>query len=408
MANAFINSTLLSKEAAVEFELNNTFIATANRKYEGLFTDQTYDSGDTVNIRLDNQFLVKRGDTVTAGDVKETSVPLTLQELYSVPVTYSTIDLSTKLRANSWMDRVFRPSVRALVSEVNADIASLAETQTYIHAGTPAVAIASFAAIDQLSAILTERGVMPNQNWYCNLNPRDSSSLKSSLQNSFNTTLNTEISLRSQLGRLSSFDMMVDQSIAVHTPDTTAIGAPTLKTAFSDGDTTIAISGLTVSTTGIFKAGDVLSVASVQSVNRVTRQSTGQDMQFVVTADANSDGAGDATVSISPTIITATTNPNRNVTGIGTVGAVITVNGDNAARLPHKINLAYTASALHVVTPPLAPLDAPESSVFKDPKTGLSLRVSKTAEVLNNKNVLRIDLLTGYRWIDSQVVRLMS
>jgi hypothetical protein len=407
MANTFINSTLLSKEAAVEFELNNTFIATANRKYDGLFTDQTYDAGDTVNIRLDNQFLVKRGDTVTAGDVKETSLPLTLQELYSVPVEYSTVDLSTKLRRNTWMDRVFKPAVRALVSDVNKDIASLAETQTYIHSGTPATSVATFLAIDTLGAILTERGVMPNQDWYCTLNPRDSSTLKAALQNSFNTTLNTEISLRSQLGRLSYFDMMVDQSIAVHTPDTTSIGTPVVNGAVSSGSI-INMSGLTPSTAGIVKAGDVISIAGVQSVNRVTRQSTGQDMQWVVTADADSDVSGDIEVHVSPAIISDTANPNRNVTNAVPNAAAVTFNGTNAARNPHKINLAYTQSALSVVTPPLAPLDSPESSVFKDPKTGLSLRVSQTAEVLNNKNVLRIDLLIGYRWFPSQVVRLMS
>lgn len=407
MANTFINSTLLSKEAAVEFELNNTFLSTANRKFDGLFTDQTYDAGDTVNLRLDNQYLVKRGDTVTSGDVVESSLPLTLQQLYSVPVEYSTVDLSTKLRANTWMDRVFRPAVRNLCSEVNKDIAALAETQTYIHAGTPGTAVATFAAIDQLGARLLERGVMPNQDWYCTLNPSDASSLKSALQNSFNTTLNTEISLRSQLGRLSYFDMYTDQSIAVHTPDTTSIGTPVVNGAVSSGSI-INMSGLTPSTTGIVKAGDVISIAGVQSVNRVTRQSTGQDMQFVVTADANSDVSGDIEVHVSPAIISDTANPRRNVTNAVPNAAAITFNGTNAARAAHKVNLAYTASALNVVTPPLAPLDAPESSVFKDTKSGLSLRVSKTSEVLNNKNILRIDLLTGYRWMPSQVVRLMS
>lgn len=407
MANTYINSTLLSKEAAVEFELNNTFIATANRKFDGLYTDQTYDPGNTVNIRLDNQFIVKRGDTVTAGDIKETSLPLTLQELYSVPVTYTTTDLSTELRRNTWMDRVFRPAVRSLVSDVNKDIAALAETQTYIHSGTPATAIATFAAVDINGAILIERGVQDTQDWYTTLNPRDSSTLKSALQNSFNTTLNSQISLKSQMGNLSYFDMFVDQSIAVHTPSTDAIGAPVVKADVTSG-TTLTISGLTASKTGIIKAGDVISIAGTQSVNRVTRQSTGQDIQYVITADANSDSSGDASVTIFPEVITDTTNPNRNVTNKLTLGEVITFNGTNAARNPHKINLAYTASALSVVTPPLAPLDTPESTVFKDTKTGLSLRVSKSAEILDNKNVLRLDLLTGYRWFPSQVVRFMS
>lgn len=412
MANTFINSTLLSKEAAVEFELANTFFATANRKYETMYTDATYDAGDTINLRLDNQFLVKRGDTVTAGDLKETSVPLTLQELYSVPVTYSTTDLSTKLRMNTWMDRVFRPAVRSLVADINKDIAAAAETSLYIHEGTPGTSISTFAAVDAVGATMDERGISPAQPWYMTLNPRDASSLKSSLQNAFNTTLNTEISLRSQLGHLSYFDMYTDQSIAVHEPYTGGVMTSSSIQVNADvsSGSTIVLKGLTPSITGIFKAGDVIQITGVQSVNRVTRVSTGQDMQFRITADADSTAGGLATVTVDPVIISDVNNPNRNVTGVVPEDGVVTVNGvdGTVTQVAHKVNIAYSMNALYCVTPPLAKLDTPESSVFKDTKSGLSLRVSKDATILSNTNTLRIDVLVGYLWIGSQAVRFMS
>lgn len=411
MANQFINSDLLSKEAAVEFRLANTFFATANRKYEGMFSDNTYDPGKSVDIRLDNQYLVKRGDTVTAGDVKETYEALPLQELYSVPVTYSTTDLSTELRANSWKERVFYPAVRNLVGDVNKDLALLAATQTYIHSGVPGTPINTFAAIDLDGTILFERGISPAQPWYYAINPRDGSALKAALQNAFNTTLNKEISLRSELGRLSYFDMMMDQSIAVHTPYTGGVMTATSIQVNADvtSGSTIVLKGLTADITGIFEAGDTLEITGVQSVNRTTRATTGQDMQFVVTADADSVGAV-ATVLVYPEIITDVDNPNRNVTGKIPEDGVVKVNGvdGTVVQVAHKVNLAYSINALHLVTPPLAPLDSPDSTVFKDPTSGLSLRVSKTATVLANTNTMRIDLLAGYRWIGSQVVRHMS
>ena len=66
-------------------------------------------------------------------------------------------------------------------------------------------------------------------------------------------------------------------------------------------------------TTLVLKAGDVFSIAGVESVNPLNFQASGNDMQFVVTADVTSDGAGAATVPINPTIISDTSNPRRNV-----------------------------------------------------------------------------------------------
>jgi hypothetical protein len=411
MANTLINSTLLSKEAAVEFRLNNTFLATANRKYDTMYTDATYESGDTVNIRLDNQFIVKRGETVTASDIKETNDTITLQSLYSVPVTYTTTDLTTKLRIN-WMERVFKPAVRALAAEVNKDIAADAATSLYIHNGTPGTAISTFATVDAVGATMQERGISPADPWYMTLGPRDSTSLKSSLQNAFNTTLNTEISLRSQLGRLSYFDMFTDQSIATHTPYTGGVmtaGSIQVNATVATGST-IVLKGLTPTITGIFKAGDVIQIAGVQSVNRVNRVSTGQDMQFRITADANSDGGGLATVTVYPPINSDVTDPNRNVTGSVLINSAVLVNGvdGTVTQVAHKVNTAYNENGLYVVTPRLARLDTPESSVFNDTESGLSLRVSKSAEILDNKNVIRIDLLAGYKWMGQSAVRLMS
>jgi len=53
------------------------------------------------------------------------------------------------------------------------------------------------------------------------------------------------------------------------------------------GDNTIAMDGFSVSTTGVLKAGDLIKFAN-------------DDKVYMVTADANSDVSGQATVSIEP------------------------------------------------------------------------------------------------------------
>lgn len=407
MANVYISSTLLSKEAAARFRLQNSFYATANHTYDSMFTDRTYDSGDTVNIRLRNFGQVKRGNTVTAADIKETSLPLVLQTLYSYPVAYTTDDLSTELRANSWKERVFFPGVDALIGEINKDIAAKAALVTYNWYGTVGTAVNSFTIVDLISAQMDEMAV-PSDGRYMALTPANSSALKSSLQNSFNTTLNTEISLRSEMGHLSTFDMFSEQLVATHTAFATTLGTPVVNGAVTSG-ATIVLGGLTATKTGIYKAGDVIEIDDVFKVDPITKSNTGRKMQFVITADADSDGAGACTILVSPTIVGANTNPSQNIVNSPAVAANEIPDTATVTRpATHKANIAYTNESLYMVTPPLAPMDSPDSSTFTDPETGISIRVSKSSEILANQNIMRLDILCGYVWIPSHTWRVIS
>jgi len=408
MANTYINSELLSKSAVAHFRLNNTFFGTANHAYDGMFIDKTYDPGNTVNLRLKNFGKVQRGNTVTAVDIVETSLPLTLQQLYSYPVTYTTDDLSTKLRMNTWMDRVFYPGVDSLVAEINKDIAANAALVTYNWDGVVGTEISTFAAVDTISAQMDELAI-PMANRYMALTPGNSSKLKSSLQNSFNTTLNEEISIGSRMGKLSTFEMYSEQLIATHAAYPAAsIGTPVVNGAVTSGNT-IVLSGLTASITGIFKAGDVISISDVFKVDPIAKNNAGHKMQFVITADADSTAGGACTILVSPTIIGDSTNPNQNIVNSPAVATNEIPNGATVFRPEtHKANIAYTNESLYFVTPPLAKFDVEESYTFKDPETGLSMRVSKSAEILNNKNVLRIDILCGYLWIPSHTFRVIT
>lgn len=407
MANALITSSLLSKEAAARFRLFNTFYATANHNYDGMFTDRTYDAGDTVNIRLRNFGKVQRGETVLPTDIVETSLPLTLQPLYSYPVTYTTSELSTELRMNTWKERVFYPGVDSLIAEVNKDIAANAALVTYNWDGTVGSPVNSFAAVDSVSAKMDEMAI-PGYSRYMALSPANSSALKSSLQNAFNQTLNTEISLQSKLGHLSTFDMYSEQLIATHTAYAGALGTPIVNGAVTSGNT-IVLSGLTASIVGIFKAGDVIEFDDVFKVDPIAKSNTGRKMQFVITADADSDGAGACTILVSPTIIGDSTNPNQNIVNTPAVATNEIPNGSTLTRpATHRANIGYTQESLYMVMPPLAPMDAPESSTFTDPETRVSIRVSKSAEILDNRNVLRLDILCGFLWIPTHTWRIVS
>ena len=65
--------------------------------------------------------------------------------------------------------------------------------------------------------------------------------------------------------------------------------------AHSVGDSTIALKNFDTSTSNVLKAGDVIKFS-------------GHDKIYMVTADLTSDSSGDATVSISPSIISTLAN----------------------------------------------------------------------------------------------------
>lgn len=408
MANEFLSAEalgLIGREAAYEWKNNNTFLATATRDYDKMYDANVYyNPGETIYVRLPNNFLTQEGDTVTAKDVKEAVVPIALNALLSVPLTYTTTDLTTKVGMENWKSRILYPAMRSLVNQLNLKVALKAETQVSNYTGDETANINAYADIDNAGAVLDELANDRAIRRYSSLAVRQAATLRqaSSLQNSFVTPLNKEITLNSQMGRLAGFDMFTDQSIPYHTTSTADRSGVTVKTTVTpSGTNSIIMTGFPADTANVVLAGDVFEIADVYSVNPITLASTGQLRKWVATASANSVGV-DATITVSPAVIFDTANPRRNVTQAPQATAVVTFIGN------HHINMAWSEDGLCVVCPKLAPLDSPYSQTIQDPDTGYALRVSKSAEVLDNKNVLRLDVLWGATWLDDRATRILS
>jgi len=411
MTNTFItaeNLGLIGREAAYEFKNNQTFLATATHTYDHMYDKNTYyNPGDTVQVRLPNNYLTQEGDTVTVQDIKERSIPLVLEPILSLPLAYTTTDLTTAMGggvSESWKKRVLFPAVRSLVSTLNLKVAVKAKTQTNLYTGDEAANINAYAVVDNAGAVLDEHSCSRSLRRYCALATRQSAALRqsTSLQNSFVQSINKDITLNSQLGRLADFDMFSDQSIAYQDTTADARAGVTVKTSVASGATSIVMTGFTVSTAGIVKEGDVFSFTGIKSVNPITKASTGQDFQLVATADATSDSGGDATISVYPAPIFGATEPNADINTqiIATTPVVFVAD--------HHVNMAWSEDGLIVVCPPLTPLDTPYCTTIKDPDTGYSLRLSKSAEILQNKNIMRLDVLYGIRWLNDRAVRILS
>jgi hypothetical protein len=366
---------------------------TASRIYQDDFVSSGYKIGDTLQVRRQNHFIVGDGSVATPQSIIETVETIVVAHQYNALIAYTIQDLSLRIEDFS---RIFiAPAIQEIITQMEKDIGSMAEQQLNFFTGTAGVPINSFTTVDTAGAKLLEQGVNIASDAYMAMTVRDGSSLKGALLNNFTPVFNEDIVRSSAIGHLSYFDIFQSQNIKAHV----AGAGPTLHSAdvllvngaVASGNTII-LSGATISIANYFVVGDLISIAGVTSVNPVGRASTGQNMQFVITSNANSSPGGAITITVAPIIISDTLNPNQNVSNPIPSGAAVTVIGN------HNVNVAYPSRALDIVCPPLYKLQVPYASVAVDPETGLSLAVTQTGDILGYQNYMRLDLLCGFSW----------
>lgn len=403
MANQFITTDLVSNTALAMFANNSPFVMTASRIYQEDFVSSGYKIGDTLQTRRQNHFIVGDGSVATPQSIIETVETITINHQYNALIAYTVQDLT--LRIEDFSRLFIAPAIQEIITQMEKDIAAAAEQELYFFTGTAGTPINSFTTVDTAGAKLLEQGVNIASDAYLAMTVRDGSSLKGALLNNFTPVFNEDIVRSSAIGHLSYFDIFQSQNIKRHTagagPRLHSGDALLVNGAVSSGST-IAMDGATINITDYFVVGDVFSIAGVESVNPVGRAATGQNMQFVVTANASSNGAGELTVSVAPTIISDTANPNRNVSNAVPNNAAVTM------VTSHNVNVAYPERGLDIVCPPLYKLQVPYSSVAVDPETGLSLAVTQTGDILGYQNYMRIDLLCGFKWHPQYASRLLS
>lgn len=402
MANQFITTQLVSNTALAMFANNAPFVMTASRIYQDDFTSSGYKIGDTLQVRRQNNFIIGDGSTATPQSIIETVENITIAHQYHALIAYTVQDLTLKIEDFSRM--FIQPALQDIISRMERDISIAAELQLNFFTGQAGVPINSFQTVDLAGAKLLEQGVTISSDAYGAMTVRDGSSLKSALLNQFTPVFNEDIVRQSAIGHLSYFDIFQSQNIAQHVAGAGPTLHPgdtlTVNGAVGSGNT-IVLAGATAGVTDYFLPGDLISIAGVTSVNPLSLSSTGQDMQFVITAAANSSGGGAVTIQVSPDIITAP-SPLQNVSNAIPSGAAVTVVQS------YNNNVFYPSRALDIVCPPLYKLQVPYASVAVDPETGLSLAVTQTGDILGYQNYMRLDLLCGFKWHPQYAVKLLS
>lgn len=386
----------------------------AKQVYRGLeneFGDKIngYEKGDTISMRRPADFTVRDGAVASNQDVTEGKVALTVNKQKGIDFGFTSKELTMNIKDLS--ERVIKPAMVQLANQIDRDLMALYQ-KVPNWVGTPGQKINSYADFALAPERLDEYAV-PTDMRSAVLSPADHWGLLGSQTGLYIQDAAKGAYRNGSLGMIGGVDTYMAQNVPTHTvgvatgtPKVTAAAQNVTYDSVKDGDFTQVLNtdGWTNSTTGILKAGDVITIAGVFAVNPVTKATLPFLKQFTVTADANSGATtGPAALTIYPAIIAS--GAFQNVSAAPGAAAPITVLGTGGTGYRQNMVFHKNAFALAMV-----PLIAPPGAVEVSRKSykGTSVRLIPTYDGTNDKSNYRLDVLYGVKAIDARLATRVS
>lgn len=374
---------MITREAVRLWKNSNAFIQNVDMQYDDSFAVSGAKIGSSLRIRLPNDFTVTKGPALSVQDTAEQSTTLVLATQAHVDVGFSTADRALSL--DDYSRRVLAPMVNNLAGQVAVDIMGASEggianfvanqdssnnilspiASTYLNAG---------ASLDLNSAPIANRKIVNN--------PRTEARVVASLTGLLNPA--SQISRQYVTGRMYDalgFIWMKDQTAITHTNGALAQGSATVNGANQTG-LTLTVNALAAG----LNIGDIITIAGVNAVNRITKQTTGELRQFAVTANVAS---GATSIPIYPAIVPPVGGQPvqyQTVTASPASGAAVNPTNSLAASTVYRKNFAYAPEAVTLAT---ADLEMPHAvhEAAREEFDGIAMRMVTDLTPANDNSV---------------------
>lgn len=386
MANNLLTISMITREAIELFVNSNMFIRNIDKQYDPEFGKTNAKIGSQLRIRLPNDYTVRHGPAVQLQDTQEQQTVLTMATQDGVDVNFSSADLLLSL--DDFSERILLPMMNNLAGDVAGTIM-----------GNSAEAICNINAnFDQNGNIITpDSGTYLDAQATLSLNsapmvnhkiindPRQEARVVQSLSGLLNPSSAIsdqyyEGTMYKALGATWFSDQTVIKHVTGSLVNATVLGA---------GQTgpNLNVNALG----GTLNVGDIVTIAGVNAVNRVTKQDTGELRQFVITVAA---AAGAVQINVYPSLIPAVGGQAvqyQTVVDSPANGAVIT---------PYvKPNVTYRKSfryAPQMVTMATGDLPLPANKVVARHKyDNVSMRSITDYLIGTDQEITRLDVLFG-------------
>lgn len=396
MANSLLTINMILREATRLWDNSNAFLMSIDRQYDDQFAQTGAKIGESLRIRLPNQYTVRTGAAASPQDTSEVSTTLAVATQKGVDVSFNSRDRAMSL--DDYSTRILQPMITYLAADVALDVMGGVEggicnfvanqdasnnilspnMQTYLDAG---------ALLDMNSAPMGNRKVINS--------PNTRARMVGTLAGLFNPA--TKISAQYISGEIQNamgFDWMTDQVVLAHTNGALAQASATVNGANQTG-LNLTVNALAA---GLNK-GDIITIAGVNAVNRLTRQDTGALRQFVVTANV---AASATSIPIYPAIVPPSGGvavQYQTVTASPANGAAVNPAKGLAASTAYRKNFVFCPDAVTMAT---ADLELPTRGVQESARENfdsLSMRMITQYNVGTDQWITRLDILYGYLWI---------
>lgn len=397
MSNALLTPTAVTREALRVLHQKLNFIGSINRQYDSSFAKEGAKIGDSLKIRLPNEYVVRTGANLSTQDTTETSTTLQVATQKGVDLTFSTAEMTMSLQ--DFSQRIIEPAMSVLAANMEADALSMA-LDVYNNVNNIGsaltfnkVLVARKVLADSLAPFDNKRSVI--------LNTQDNVDLVDALKGLFQDSDEISEQYREgKMGRTAGFDFYENTLLGSQATGTAASAT----TYTVNGAVTANGSSAVVVAAGAttFKKGDIITFVGCNRVHPETKADTNTLQPFVVTADY-AGGAG--TLNISPAIYTSTGRQNVVAAGIANGVAVAKVGGASAL---YKPSLAFHKDAFTFATADLM-MPGGVDWAARENMDGISMRIVRQYAIGSDTMPCRLDVLYGYKTIRAQLAaRILS
>jgi len=418
-ANTILTDAKITREALSVLHNTLGFIKNVSRDYDAQFARTGAKIGNTINVRLPNRYAVQQGPAIVPQATAESSVALTLNRQWVVPLTFSSAELT--LSIDEFSDRYIKPAISKMASMIDLDCYTAAITGKYadgvaVGGGvgpvnftigtpgtTPGTAGGSATALLQYNSpavylnaqrILDINAAPRDKNRTIVIDPAANAASVAGLSGLFNPQSIISAQYKNGLmGNGLGADFVMDQNVYTRTAGTQLnTTAATMQATWTSG-AAFSWTADSSDNTKTLKAGSTFTVADCYHVNPETQQSTGVLAQWVVTADVTLT-TGTKSISISPTPIVAGTGVvNGNCSVAPTSGKAITMTSGTAATASPQ-NLAFHKEAFVFGT---ADMELPpDVQAHRETMDGISIRFLRQYNAMSDFSVYRLDVLGGF------------
>src|SRR6266550_243858 len=387
MADTLLTADMITREALRIAHQSGNFIRNITRSYDGSFAKTGAKIGDTLRIRLPNQFTVSSGLDITANiqDITEASTTLAVQTVKNVAWDFTMQELTMKL--DDYSDRILKPAVARLVADVESDAISMYKDVFTIQ-DDDTVAL-SYLDIAKARRFLNENLAPDDDNRCAILSPFHTVKALDAEKGLFNAQEAIAKQFKKgQIAHQNGFDFYENTLLTDHQTGTAA-----KVTAYLSNGATQTGASITVDT-GVttFKKGDVITFAGTNAVHPETKASYGYLKMFVITADY-AGGAGN--LAISPSVVAA--GATQNVSQSIADNSAITKVAAGASELINTSLLFHPEAFVFATADLMQPMSAELAS--RKVLDGISLSFVVDYDILKHRNIARLDILYGFKTV---------